>query len=217
MTETIIQVASLYHVGFVDSAGGRVSPTGRSKNQRSRSAIVVIGQDDLSRVFIRKAWARHCTTDELIFEIFNTQKFFNLPVLGIDAGGNQGLFADALLLRARELGKKLPLSKVPLSTDKDARIESTIQPLQSAGRIFALADQLDLKGEYEAFPGSRFKDILDALSGAIKLLPQKATADEAEREIDEYRRYLQNQHIAPDVVEQRVQEAFALANRGQNV
>ena len=212
-----VPLASLYNVAFVDSAGGRVGSQGRAKSQRSRSAIVVIGQDTLSRVFIRKAWARHCTTDELIFEIFGTQKVFMPSVFGIDAGGNQGLFADALILRARELGKKLPISKVPMETDKDFRIETTIQPLQSAGKLFAMPDQIDLKGEYEAFPGSRFKDILDALSGAIKLLPTRATKDQAVEEIEEYRRYLESQRVSPEEIERRIEDAFASSERENRI
>src|SRR5229473_3127103 len=148
-----LPLASLYLVAFVDSAGGRVGGTNsRSKNSRSRSAIIVLGQDDLTRLFVLKAWARHCTTDELIEEIFRTQTDFQPAVFGIDASGNQGLFPDALIREAREKGKKLPLSKMAMETDKDFRIETTLQPLQSAGRLFAQEEMLDLRGEYEAFP-----------------------------------------------------------------
>ena len=205
-------LGSMYTVGFIDSAGGRVTPNGRGKNQRSRSAIVVISRDDLNRIFIRKAWARHCTTDELCDEIFRTQKDFpTIAVLGIDASANQSLFADALIREAREKGKKLPLTKIPLPNDKIYRIETTVQPAQSSGRLFAMEEMLDLQGEYQAFPGSTFNDILDALAGAIKLLPLKANVDEMRNEVEQYRTYLQSTRMPADQIEARVQEAFGLA------
>src|SRR5229473_2883309 len=95
-----IPLLTLYTVGFVDSAGGRVpghANKSRSANYRSRSAIVVVSQDDIDRLYIRKAWARHCTTDELCDEIFATQAEFHPATIGIDASANQALFADALI------------------------------------------------------------------------------------------------------------------------
>src|SRR6266851_2819969 len=83
-----IPLLTLYTVGFVDSAGGRVpghANKSRSANYRSRSAIVVVSQDDIDRIFIRKAWARHCTTDELCDEIFKTYSDFHPATIGIDS------------------------------------------------------------------------------------------------------------------------------------
>jgi predicted phage terminase large subunit-like protein len=208
-----IPLAGLYTVGFVDSAGGRVPGTnkGRSANYRSRSAIIVISQDDIDRIFIRKAWARHCTTDELCDEIFATYAEFRPATIGIDSSANQSLFANALIREAREKGKKLPLTQIALGTDKDTRIETTLQPAATAGRIFALCDMTDLRGEWEGFPGSQFKDILDALAGAIKLLPTRHTNDEVSDEVNQYREHLRRMGFNEPEIEKRVIAAFAQA------
>lgn len=209
-----IPLATLYTVGFVDSAGGRVPGTskGRSANQRSRSAIMVVQQDELSRVFCRKAWARHCTTDELCDEIFRTYADFHPATIGIDATANQQLFADSLIREAREKGKKLQLTKVALGSDKDVRIETTLQPLASAGKFFIdpdLPGYSDLRQEWEAFPGSQFKDMLDALAGAIKLLPTRHTNDELKHEIDAYRQHLRTlPHVTEEMIEREIFKAF---------
>src|SRR5260370_11730005 len=112
-----IPLLTLYTVGFVDSAGGRVpghANKSRSANYRSRSAIVVVSQDDIDRIFIRKAWARHCTTDELCDEIFATYAEFHPATIGIDSSANQSLFAASLIRQARPKVNHLPLSKLPL-------------------------------------------------------------------------------------------------------
>src|SRR6266851_5484254 len=215
-----IPLLTLYTVGFVDSAGGRVpghANKSRSANYRSRSAIVVISQDDIDRIFIRKAWARHCTTDELCDDIFATypnHELGLLAALGIDASANQSLFADALIREAREKGKKLPLTKVVLGSDKETRIETTLQPVSAAGRLFAdpqMPGYQDLRAEWEAFPGSQFKDILDALAGAIKLLPARHTNDEVTGEVQQYRNYLRTLRLTEAQIEERVVAAFAQA------
>src|SRR5229473_7142560 len=212
-----IPLLTLYTVGFVDSAGGRVpghANKSRSANYRSRSAIVVVSQDDIDRLFIRKAWARHCTTDELCDEIFATYAEFHPATIGIDASANQSLFADALIREAREKGKKLPLTKVVLGSDKETRIETTLQPVSAAGRLFAdpqMPGYQDLRAEWEAFPGSQFKDILDALAGAIKLLPARHTNDEVTGEVQQYRNYLRTLRLTEAQIEERVVAAFANA------
>jgi hypothetical protein len=195
--------SSLFIVAFADSAGGRVT-FGRAKSQRSRSAIVVLAQDNLEHLFCLKAWARHCTTDQLIDEIFATQEKWNPSSFGIDATGTQNLFADSLLREAREKHKKLPLVKWTFEGDKDYRIETTLQPLQSGGKLFAQKDQDDLRAEYEAFPSSNLKDLLDALVGAKLLLPTKPKAEEVRDEMAQYREYLRGQGVPPMTVEQRI-------------
>src|SRR6266851_2504010 len=209
-----IPLLTLYTVGFVDSAGGRVpghANKSRSANYRSRSAIVVVSKDDIDSNFILKAWARHCTTEELCDEIFKTYSDFHPATIGIDSSANQSLFADSLIREAREKGKKLPLTKITLGSDKDVRIETTLQPAATAGRIFALTDMSDLRVEWEAFPGSQFKDILDALAGAIKLLPARHTNDEVTGEVQQYRNYLRTLRLTEAQIEERVVAAFAQA------
>lgn len=187
-----LKLSDCYCTAFADSAGGRVGASGRRASQRSRSAIVVAAQDELEHVFFLKAWAKHCTTDELIEEIFLTQEQWHPVIFGIDATATQTLFADALRREAREKNKRLPLYDHIFSGDKDFRIETTLQPLQAAGKLFALPDAADLQHEYESFPGSHLKDILDAAVGAIGLFPRRQKPEERRTEQAQYRHYLES-------------------------
>lgn len=204
----------LYLVAFADSAGGRVNVGARKTSQRSRSAIVVAAQDELERIFTLKAWARHCTTDELIDEIIRTNREWHPIAFGIDASGNQGMFSDAIRREIREKGLKLPLTDIIFQGDKDWRIETTLQPLQSAGKLFALPDQNDLRAEYQAFPGGNFKDILDALVGCTKLFPLRVKAEEARDELRQYREYLRSQKLSEEVISRKLREERAYLEHG---
>lgn len=202
-------LSGLYLVAFADSAGGRVTTSAHKGSQRSRSAIVVAGQDDIERIFILKAWARHSTTDELIDEIILTNRQWHPRVFGVDASGNQGMFTDALRREMREKGIKLPLTDIIFQGDKDWRIETTLQPLQTAGKLFALPDQNDLRGEYEGFPQGNYKDVLDALVGCTKLFPLRAKLAEARDELRQYRDYLRSQKLSEEKISRRIAEEMA--------
>jgi len=205
-------LSKLYLVAFADSAGGRVT-SGRKASQRSRSAIVVSGMDEMERHFCLKAWAQHCTTDELIEEIFATQEHWRPAVFGIDATGNQGLFADAIRREVREKNRKLPLTDFIFEGDKDWRIETTLQPLQAAGKLFSLTSLADLEDEYSAFPGGNYKDILDAWCGCIKLCPRKPKLAEARDELRQLREYLRSQRLPESQVQARVEQELLLRER----
>jgi hypothetical protein len=186
-----LKLADLYVTAFADSAGGRVGG-GRKPSQRSRSAIAVAAQDELEHIFFLKMWIKHCTTDELIEEIFLTQEQWNPAIFGIDATATQTLFADALRREAREKNKRLPLYDMVFNGDKDFRIETHLQPLQAAGKLFVCFQGMDdFQHEYESFPGSTFKDGLDAGVGAIMLFPRRPKPEEARAELRGRRSYLE--------------------------
>src|SRR5262249_18882165 len=65
-------------------------------------------------------------------------------------------------------------------------------PLQASGKLFSSLEGADaLQREYQGFPGSHFKDILDALVGCIKLFPRRPKAGEVREEMRGYVDYLQ--------------------------
>jgi len=203
-----IKLSSLIINAFADSSGGRVE-TGRKLSQRSRSAILVVGQDEIEHYFVFKAWIRHCTTDELINEIFLTDEQWQPRVFSIDATGTQSLFVDSLHREAREKGKRDRFADYIFTGDKDYRIETTLQPLQASGKLFVLDGLAELQQEYQSFPGSRMKDGLDALAGCIATFPRRPKEEEARREIHQYREYIQTQRrINPAEVQRSVLEAF---------
>jgi len=210
-----LKLSSLIINAFADSSGGRVGTTksGRKPSQRSRSAIVVVGQDELERYFVFKAWAKHCTTDELIDEIFLTDDTWHPRVFGVDATGTQTLFIDALHRMCREKGRRDRYQDLIFEGDKDFRIETNLQPLQAAGRLFVCdTGMMDLKLEYESFPGSNFKDILDAIVGCLKLFPRQPKPGEVRREMEQYTEHLQR--VVTDPME-RVRRAAAAFEQAQ--
>jgi hypothetical protein len=186
-----LRLSDLYVCAFADSSGGRVG-AGRRSSQRSRSAIAVAAQDELEHVFFLKMWIKHCTTDELIEEVFLTQEQWKPKIFGIDATATQTLFADALRREAREKSKKLPLYDHIFTGDKDFRIETHLQPLQAAGKLFTCMQGMDdFQHEYESFPGGHFKDGLDAAVGCILLFPRRPKPEETRTEMRQYRTYLE--------------------------
>lgn len=171
-----IPIKSLVEViAACDPAAGKRSQT-KVKRTRSRSAIVVIGQDLLARVYLLKAWAERCLTSALTEEIFKTQVDWKPRLFTIDSAANQSLYGDELQMRARERGIHLPLVPFypPTNIDKDWNISNILQPLLLEGRLVFQPTQYEAFSEMEGHPTSRTKDIIDAIAMAVsKLSPIK--------------------------------------------
>jgi predicted phage terminase large subunit-like protein len=156
---------------FCDPAGG--PRAGRSQSGLSRAAIIVLGQDDLERVFILDVFIRRIPPDQLIDHIFATHQRWSPAVFGIDSSGPQLEFAQIVQREARERGFRVPLRFVAQRENKTFSIETSLQPLSSAGRLMFMqtGDWRALKDEFTSFPDGMYRDGLDALANAIKLLP----------------------------------------------
>jgi len=181
----------LYGVCFCDPSGG--SATGGSSSTHSRSSIVAIGADPEERVFIRRAWAAHCPTSTLIENIFKFNYEYRPSVFGIDAtGGGQSAFADTIIIEARNRGESIPLRKVKLTANKLFTIETVLQPLAASGRLFRPPEPecRELMEEWKNFPAGSYRDCLDALANAIKLLPAKPLEEVKARGREFLRLYL---------------------------
>jgi len=157
-------------VAFIDPASGRKSAA--LKRNASRSADLVVGRDDLGRIFVLHAWAGRIPTTTHTDRIFALNQQWHPRIIGIDASAMQSLYADALTREAKQKAERLPLQPIgmPTTVDKDSRIRAILQPVIAMGRLFLLADQRDLHQELEAFPHGLTKDLVDALSQAIALL-----------------------------------------------
>ena len=203
-----LKLSSLIINAFADSSGGRVGG-GRKLSQRSRSAVVVVGQNQQEQYFIFKVWIRHCTTDELIDEIFATDDEWKPRIFAIDATGTQTLFVDALHRECREKGRRDRYADHVFEGDKNMRIETLLQPLQSAGKLFVLTTGMDdFQHEYEGFPSSNYKDGLDAVAGCIMQFPRRHRPDEVQNEMLGYRHYLRQQGVDPQEALRRAARAF---------
>lgn len=180
-------------IAFCDPAAGRQSGRSRAiKAVGSRSAIVVIAADWLSRIFVLHTWAERCSTDRLCDKILAINRDFSVRLFGIEANAMQSLFADAMLREARYKGQRLPLVPVtqPAKIDKTWRIKAALEPLFPAGRLFVQPAHLELKHEIVSFPMSPMKDLVDALASAVALVPRRPAAQARNEELEARLRYL---------------------------
>lgn len=194
---------------FCDPAGKK--KPGEIKRVRARSAIVVVAPDHLSRILVLHAWAKRCTTDELIERIFEVQEAYKPRVFGIEANAMQSLFADAVQRESRMLQKRINLSPVmqPTKIDKDFRIRAALQPVVAWGRLLLQEHQTDLIHEITSFPMSATKDLVDALASAIALVPRKPVQREKDEETERLASYLRRSGMAPDRIARRIAEVAA--------
>jgi hypothetical protein len=154
--------------------------------------------DGYERIFILRAWAAHCATNTLVDEIFKMNERWQPVIFGIDATGPQSPFVDMLRRekerREAESGKIIhfPLRPVTLHSDKQFSIETTIQPVAAAGRLFRPLEMYvpEFKAEFQNFPGGQYRDSLDALACCIRLLPRKAPDVLAHQSREAHRMYL---------------------------
>ena len=196
----------LYLVAFCDPAGG--PRAGRSQYGLSRAADFVIGQDDLERVFLLQTFIQRIPPDQLINHIFDTNEKWRPAVYGIDASGPQLEFAQVVQKEARERGIRIPLRLVSQRENKTFSIETTIQPLSSAGRLFRPHenDCRALKDETTSFPDGMYRDGLDALANAIKLLPSVLPAHLKQMNRDQLSRYLERTGMPQDQIAERLSQ-----------
>ena len=189
---------------FCDPASGKQ----QLRRVRARSAIIVVAPDFIQRIFVLYAWAKRCSTDELMQEILSVSERFHVKLFGVEANAMQSLFVDALRREARHAEKRLPLVPVMQSTkvEKDWRIRSALQPVIAHGRLFTQPGQHELNNELATFPMSATKDLVDALASAISLVPAKSTRKQKDGEMASLARYLRETGASPRRIEERLVE-----------
>lgn len=192
--------------GFADLASSKVNKTMRGV--RSRSAIVIIGVDLLSRIFVLHAWADRVSTTKLRDQIIEVTAKFRPKYFGIESNAMQTLFADLVIDEAkrRELHLNLYPFKQPTSIDKDFRIRSILQDPVESGRVFTMPTQYELNQEIASFPMSPQKDLIDALASAISLVPKRRTQRAMNDEIAQLATYLRNSGAPASYIEKRIEE-----------
>lgn len=203
MNQTEIKLDELPdRYAFCDPASSKKD--GELKQIRARSAIVVVAPDWLGRVFVLDAWAKRCSTDELIERMYRVHDTWKLKVLGGEANGLQELFQEAVMRDAKLRGKSIPLRPVhqPTRIEKDWRIRTILQPYIANGKLFLRPDMTELRTEIGAFPLSPIKDLVDALASAIKLIPPRVVRRENDRELKELLAYLRKTGAPSAVIEE---------------
>lgn len=201
-----VQFNKLYITAHVDPAGGPI--VGQKQSSRSRASIAVVGQDDLERIFILESFAKRIAPDQLTDRIFETQERWRPAVFGVDGTGPQLMYYQALLREGRERAVKWTPRRIDIKMDKTDAIEKTLQPVAASGRLirppekecYALAD------EWRNFPDGTYRDALDALAWAIRLLPAVLPAHLKAMGENQLRNFLTRTGLPPDMIEQRMQQ-----------
>lgn len=208
-----MKVNDLVVIAFTDPAGGK-SSTQKLKRTSARSSIVVIGVDDLCRIFTLHTWAERCPTDRYVEHIYKCNTDFHPKMFGVEANAMQTLFGDMLAREARAMKMKVPFVPVPQPTkvDKRWRIRTTLQPVIAEGRLFTQENQLELKAELSTFPMSPTVDLIDALASAVALAPKRAPQVVRDERIEALAKYLRDSGAPAHTIRQRIAQLQAQSN-----
>jgi predicted phage terminase large subunit-like protein len=146
-----------------------VDPAFTATGQGARAAIIVTGSDpETNRHLILEAKAQRAEPRDLVIDILNTAKIYNVSTIYIESVAQQAAFLQFVQNEAR--ARNMPLSVEPVKPagrNKDLRIES-LSAFFKARQILVHRSQLDLIREYESFPKAKYKDLLDALAYAAE-------------------------------------------------
>jgi len=204
------EIAGLKRYGFTDPASAR----GKIRKIRARQAIVVIGADDLNRIFVLYSWAGRLATSKYVDKILTMCENYQTKLFGIEANAMQSLFADLVRDKARERTKRLPIVPVHQSTkvDKDFRIRSALEPVINSGRLFIQKKQTELESELRGFPTASTKDLVDCLASVITLVPRRLPKKQQAGEVEALARYLRQTGCPSWYIEQRIAETVGEIN-----
>lgn len=186
---------------FCDPAGGKRMAL---KRVRARSAIVVVGSDAISRIFVLHTWADRCSAGDLTERILRIQADFKPRVFGVEANAMQALYGEMVAREAKHKGARLPLLPVkqPTNVDKDWRIRTALQPVIGAGRLLIQPHHYELKTELTTFPMSTTKDLIDALASAVALLRKTPVPQARRDELQALLAYLRETGAPASYIEQ---------------
>lgn len=191
-----------------------VDPAGKKsllRRVRARQAMAIIGANDapLPFIFVLYSWAGKLTTTRFRDKIVDVYKEYQPRQCGIEANAMQELFGDLVKDKAKEdcIGpvRIRPIS-VPTNVDKDARIRTILEPVISTYRLFIPASMVELLSELTGFPTGQFKDIVDCLASAIKMVPKRTGKGAAEHEVRQLAAYLRGRGHPAYYIEERVEE-----------
>lgn len=194
-------------IAFCDPSGGRTVV----KKTKARSAIVVVTQDWIERIYLLFAWADHCSTDKLYDKIFWVHEIFGPNIFGFEANAMQGPFADGIRREARIKGVRLHLQDVwqPTNIQKPFRNRAALQKPFYDYRFRMQEDQVEAYHELATHPMNPLCDIVDAIASAVALLPKRTAAVQQDTDELVYARLLRRQGVTSREIE------FKLAERRQ--
>lgn len=178
------------------------------KALRAQQAIVVVGLDTLTRIFVLYAWAGRLPVSKFYDKILDVNKKYHPRVFGIEANAMQAFVGDAVALEAKRREEKLPFVPVypPTKVDKDFRIRTVLQPVIGWGRLFLHPGMHELRTQIATFPTCSLKDLIDALASAVALLPLRTTQQRRKSSEKALVKYLRESGATPSYIEERLEQ-----------
>lgn len=192
---------------WLDPASGKTGNR-QIRGLRARSAIVVVGSTSDSKIWVLETWADRVGTNTIVDKFIDICSRWRPIVAAYEDMAQQSLLADPIQSKAEEIGMYVPLSPITVNTkvDKNWRIRNTLQPVIGAGRLMIGGHLDDLRNELMNFPMSAVRDLVDALAGAVSLVPPPAASQQNHDEAREVASYLRNAGASPQVIESTVAE-----------
>lgn len=154
-----------------------VDPAFTARGDGSRAAMVVTGTDQETGItLVLDVYADRVEPKDLVSDLLNLAHKWRTNKVYIESVAQQAAFIEFVRQEARRKNLPLMIEEVkPGGRAKDMRIESLAAYFKAA-QIYLHPQQEELLREYRSFrPGSRLKDILDALAYAAEKWPKVAT------------------------------------------
>jgi hypothetical protein len=195
-------------IAYSDPASGKQGDA-QIKKTRARQAIVVVGQDQIGRVFTLEAWAGRVPTAEYVDQLIAIHQKWHPQRFGIEANAMQILFAETVQMIVESRGLVIPFEPVyqPTNVKKEWRNRTRLQPLTAHGRLFIQEMQLELRAELLGHPNYPTVDLVDALATACSMLPQRQRDNKRlDDDMQALAQYLRDTGAPASYIKQRIAE-----------
>jgi len=153
-------------------------PAISEKSAACRTAITAVGMTPYSKIFLLEYWVgRQGDPAKIITKLLDMADYWQPRAIGIESVAFQQAL-EPYTRREMELRGThyaLLMLKPDRNEKKDQRILS-MQPYFRTGQIYIQRGMFEFIEEYETFPLGRTRDILDAMSYAVRLLVPQQTA-----------------------------------------
>ncbi len=168
---------------------GAFDPSIDEKPTASQRAIVIMGQDHKSRVFLLDTYASRDTVDKVLDAIFSINAKWHPRDFLVESVALSRLYLPLIEKEGKLRHKYVSCTPITVSTQrgKDARIRDAIQQVAAEGRLYVQTHHRDFIQQFLDFPQGKFKDVVDAAAMCLTALrtPDSEEDGQEQDRIDE--------------------------------